>query len=128
MSTSDADKSSAIAAIEKVIQALADVLDRLQALEKAVAASPPDLLQVTRREADVAAERFDQRALVAHLRAQNVLVQPMSQGARETLERLLGRLDTFVREDQAFHDQLDLAEVILGLAKDHSKEIQELTT
>lgn len=127
MPTPDDDKCDAIAAVEKTIQALSDVLDGLQDLEKAVAASPPDLLQVTRRESDVAAERYDQRTLVAHLRAQNVLVQPMSQGAREMLERLLSRLDAFVKEDQAFHDRLELAEVIVGLAKDHAKEVQELT-
>ena len=67
------------------------------------------------------------RAAVA-LNSQNVHVQQMSQGARETLQRLLVRLDMFVRENKAFHDRLDLAEVILGLAKDHSKVLHELTT
>lgn len=121
-------KSEAIAAVENSIEALNKLIEELRGLEKGVGASAPDLLQVTRRLSDAAAELYDQRSLVAHLRTQNVRVQPMSEGAREMLRRLLERLDRFVRADQAFHDQLELAEVIIGLANDHEKEIRELTT
>lgn len=128
MPTQDEAKADAIAAAEEGIKALNKLIDELRKIEKGVSASAPDLLQVTRRLADAAAELFDQRSLVAHLRAQNVRVQPMSEGAREMLRRLLSRLDDFVRRDQEFHDRLELAQVIIGLANDHEKEIQELTT
>ncbi len=128
MPTPVEDKNSAIAAVEKTIAALEKVLDSLKELEKAVAASPSRLLSVTQREGEVDAELFDQRALVAHLRAATVRVNPMSQDARNALSGLLTRLDTFVREDQAFHARLDLAEQIVSLAKEHSGQISGLTT
>lgn len=128
MPTQEESKADAIEAAEESIKALNKVIDDLRKIEKAVAASAPDLLQVTRRVADAAAELFDQRSLVAHLRAQNVRVRPMTPGAREMLTRLLKRLDEFVRKDQAFHRRLELAEVIIGLANDHEQEILELTT
>jgi hypothetical protein len=128
MPTPTEDKSAAIAAVEKTIEALSKVLAELRELEKAVAASPPDLVSVTRRQGEVNAELFDQRALVAHLRAETVRVNPMSQEARDALSGLLAQLDTFVRADQAFHARLDLVEQIVGLAKDHSGQIRGLMT
>lgn len=128
MPTQEESKADAIEAAEESIMALNKLIDELRKIEKAVGASAPDLLQVTRRLADAAAELFDQRSLVAHLRAQNVRVRPMSSGAREMLTRLLQRLDEFVRKDQAFHRRLELAQVVIGLANDHEQEIRELTT
>lgn len=112
------DKQAAIAAVEKAIEALTKLRDSLAELRKAVAASPSRLASVSERLGETESELFDQRALVAHLRAETVRVEPMSQDARDALSGLLTRLNEFVAKDQAFHARLELAEQIAGLAGD----------
>jgi len=119
-------KTAAIDAMQIAVDTIRQTLEELRKLEKANQAFTPALLQITRRISDAASELFDQQTLLAHLKAESIRVNPLSQSSRDVLARALERLNRFVQADQAFHDRLEAAEVVIGLINDHEKEIQQL--